>query len=195
MNNAIATNILLVGVGGQGILVASEIIAEALMLAGFDVKKSEVHGMAQRGGSVVSHVRFGEKVYSPIIPEGEADILVGFELLEAYRYLPLLKADGKIVVNDLKINPPIVSIGQEDYPEGLPEKIKNIFHGSTLVDGLALAKLTGNVKTANTVLLGALSRLSGIEEKFWLSAIERMVPGKTLEVNRKAFELGRDFVN
>jgi indolepyruvate ferredoxin oxidoreductase beta subunit len=192
MKDTTVTNILLVGVGGQGILVASEIIAEALMLAGFDVKKSEVHGMAQRGGSVVSHVRFGEKVYSPIIPEGEADILVGFELLEAYRYLPLLKADGKIVVNNLKINPPIVSIGQEDYPEGLPEKIKNIFPGGTLIDGLALAKMAGNVKTVNTVLLGALSRLSGIEEKFWLSAIERMVPGKTLEVNGKAFELGRN---
>jgi indolepyruvate ferredoxin oxidoreductase beta subunit len=191
MNNSIVTNILLVGVGGQGILVASEIIAEALMLAGFDVKKSEVHGMAQRGGSVVSHVRFGEKVYSPIIPEGEADIIVGFELLEAYRYLPLLRTDGKIIVNNLKINPPIVSIGQEAYPEGLSEKINHFFPDGKLVDGLALAKLAGNVKTANTVLLGALSRLSGIDEKFWLSAIERMVPGKTLEVNRKAFELGR----
>jgi indolepyruvate ferredoxin oxidoreductase beta subunit len=191
MNTSMVTNILLVGVGGQGILVASEIIAETLMLAGFDVKKSEVHGMAQRGGSVVSHVRFGEKVYSPIIPEGEADILVGFELLEAYRYLPLLKATGKIVVNDLKINPPIVSIGQEAYPEGVAEKIRGIYPDSELVDGLGLAKQAGNVKTGNTVLLGALSKLSGIEEKFWISAIERMVPAKTLDMNRKAFELGR----
>lgn len=192
MKNTIVTNILLVGVGGQGILVASEIIAEALMLADFDVKKSEVHGMAQRGGSVVSHVRFGEKVYSPIIPEGEADILVGFELLEAYRYLHLLKANGKIVVNDLKINPPIVSIGQEAYPEGLSEKIKKFYPDSELVDGLALARQAGNVRTANTVLIGALSKLSSIDEKYWLSAMERMVPGKTFEVNRKAFELGRN---
>ncbi|MEI8355542.1 MAG: indolepyruvate oxidoreductase subunit beta [Deltaproteobacteria bacterium] len=191
MNNSIVTNILLVGVGGQGILVAAEIIAEALMLAGFDVKKSEVHGMAQRGGSVVSHVRYGEKVYSPIIPEGETDILLGFELLEAYRYLPLLKRDGKIVVNNLKINPLTVSIGQEAYPEGLSDRINHFFPDGRMVDGVALAKLAGNVKTANTVLLGALSRLCGIDEKFWVSAIERMVPGKTLEVNRKAFELGR----
>ena len=104
MNNQV-TNILLVGVGGQGILVASEIISEALMLAGFDVKKSEVHGMAQRGGSVVSHVRYGEKVFSPIITEGEADIMLGFELLETYRYLPLMKQNGRAVVNNLKINP------------------------------------------------------------------------------------------
>ncbi len=185
------TNILLVGVGGQGILVASEIISEALMLGGFDVKKSEIHGMAQRGGSVVSHVRYGEKVYAPIIAEGEADILVGFELLETYRYLSLLKRTGKVVVNDLKINPPIVSTGQEAYPKGIEEKIRKICPDSILIDGLALARQAGNVKTANTVLIGALSRLSGVDQKYWLTAIERMVPGKTLEVNKKAFEFGR----
>lgn len=191
MNNNV-TNILLVGVGGQGILVASEIISEALMLASFDVKKSEIHGMAQRGGSVVSHVRFGQKVYSPIIPEGEADILVGFELLEAYRYLPLLKKGGSIVVNNLKINPPAVSTGREAYPSGISEKISKLFPESIYIDGIDLAKQAGNPKTANTVLLGALSVLSGADERFWLNAIEKMVPAKTLEVNKRAFELGRN---
>ncbi len=193
MNDTV-TNILLVGVGGQGILVASEIISEALMLAGFDVKKSEVHGMAQRGGSVVSHVRFGAKVYSPIIPEGEADILVGFELLETYRYLPLMKKTARIVVNNLRINPPSVSAGKESYPEGIAEKISKFYPDSIFIDGIELAKQAGNAKTANTVLLGALSALSGADEKFWLNAIEKMVPGKTLEVNKKAFELGKNSI-
>ncbi len=193
MNNNV-TNILLVGVGGQGILVASEIISEALMLAGYDVKKSEIHGMAQRGGSVVSHVRFGPKVYSPIIPEGEADILVGFELLEAYRYLGLLKKGGRIVVNDLKINPPAVSTGQEQYPEGIPEKISKVYPESIFIDGIELAKKAGNAKTANTVLMGALSVLSGADQKYWLNAIEKMVPARTLEVNKAAFELGKNSI-
>jgi indolepyruvate ferredoxin oxidoreductase beta subunit len=192
MNNRV-TNILLVGVGGQGILLASEIISEALMLAGFDVKKSEVHGMAQRGGSVVSHVRYGEKVYSPIIADGETDILLGFELLETYRYLPLMKQSGRAVINNLKINPPVVATGQETYPAQIPEKIKSICPDSIMIDGLALAKQAGNAKTANTVLIGALSRLSGVNEKFWLTAMERMVPGKILDINKKAFELGRNY--
>jgi indolepyruvate ferredoxin oxidoreductase beta subunit len=189
--NGNVTNILLVGVGGQGILVASEIISEALMLAGFDVKKSEVHGMAQRGGSVVSHVRFGEKVFSPIIAEGDTDILVGFELLEVYRYLPLLKERGRVVVNNLKINPPSVSLGVESYPDGLSEKIKRIYPETIFMDGIDLAKQAGSVKTMNTVLIGAVSGLSSVDEKYWLDAIERMVPSKTLEINKKAFELGR----
>jgi indolepyruvate ferredoxin oxidoreductase beta subunit len=192
MNNRV-TNILLVGVGGQGILLASEIISEALMLAGFDVKKSEVHGMAQRGGSVVSHVRYGEKVYSPIIADGETDILLGFELLETYRYLPMMKQSGRAVVNNLKINPPVVATGREAYPAQIPEKIKSICPDSIMIDGLALAKEAGNAKTANTVLIGALSRLSGVDEKFWLTAMERMVPGKILDINKKAFELGRNY--
>ncbi len=194
MNDSV-TNILLVGVGGQGILVASEIISEALMLAGFDVKKSEVHGMAQRGGSVVSHVRFGARVYSPIIPEGEVDILVGFELLEAYRYLPLLKKNAKVVVNNLKINPPSVSTGKEIYPEGISEKITKVYPESIFIDGIGLAKQAGNARTANTVLLGALSALSGADEGFWLEAIKKMVPGKTLEVNETAFKLGKNSIS
>lgn len=186
------TNILMVGVGGQGTLLASEILSEVLKEAGFDVKKSEIHGMSQRGGSVVSHVRFGKEVNSPIIPEGEADILLGFELLESYRYLPLLKKDCKLVVNDLKINPSIVSTGGESYPEELEEKIKLRFPDCVLVDGLKLALAAGNAKTANTVLIGALSKRLDIHEKFWLAAIEKLVPSKAVEINKKAFYLGRD---
>src|SRR5512138_3000601 len=133
------TNILLVGVGGQGILLASEILSEAFMLAGFDVKKSEIHGMSQRGGSVVSHVRFGEKVFSPVVPEGEGDILFGFELLETYRYLELLRPGAKVITNDFRIYPPAVLLGQQLYPEGLADKIRDLFPDFLLVDGLKLA--------------------------------------------------------
>lgn len=185
------TNILLVGVGGQGILLASEVLSEALMQAGFDVKKSEIHGMSQRGGSVVSHVRFGKSVHSPIIPEGEADILMGFELMESYRALSLLRPGGKAVVNELRINPPSVSTGMESYPEGISEKIAALFPGSLLVDGLNLAAKAGNHKASNTVLIGAVSRMLDIEERHWLDALGKLVPKKALEVNLKAFAMGR----
>jgi len=188
------TNILLVGVGGQGTLLASEILSEALKQAGLDVKKSEIHGMSQRGGSVVSHVRFGSEVHSPIIPEGEADILLGFELLESYRYLPLLKKGGRVVVNDLKINPSVVSTGGESYPEGLVDSIRQIFPDCVVLDGLKLAIAAGSPKASNTVLVGALSKQLDIDEKYWLAAIEKMVPAKALEINIKAFYLGREVV-
>ncbi len=185
------TNILLVGVGGQGTLLASEILSEVLMLSGNDVKKAEVHGMAQRGGSVVSHVRYGDKVFSAIIPEGEADILFGFELLETYRYLPLLGKGGKIVVNDLKILPPSVALGQEDYPADIPKKIAAGFPDTKLVNGLDLALKAGNARTVNTVLLGALANTMNIDDKLWHEAIRRMVPERFVEENIKAFDLGR----
>jgi len=184
-------NIYMVGVGGQGILLASEILAEALMLAGYDVKKAEVHGMAQRGGSVVSHVRFGDKVYSPIIPEGEGDVLFGFELLESYRCLPLLRKEGKVVVNDLIIQPPSVLLGQERYPADIPAKILEAFPGSLVINGLKKALEAGSSKTINTVLLGALSHTMTIDLKCWREAIENMVPTKFLRENLKAFDLGR----
>lgn len=186
-------NILLVGVGGQGILLASEILSEAAMLAGFDVKKSEIHGMSQRGGSVVSHVRYGSEVFSPIVPEGEGDILFGFELMETCRSLPLLKPGGAVVANDLKISPPSVLMGQELYPEGLVERIKMQFADFLLLDGQQMAGQAGNVKAANTVLLGAVSNRLDIAEQFWMKALEKMVPHKALDVNRKAFQLGREF--
>jgi len=184
-------NIYIVGVGGQGILLASEILAEALMLAGYDVKKAEVHGMAQRGGSVVSHVRFGAQVYSPIIPEGEGDVLFGFELLESYRCLPLLRREGQVVVNDLKIQPPPVALGQELYPANIPEKILRAFPGSLVINGLAKALEAGSSKTVNTVLLGALSHTLDIGLEHWREAIKNMVPEKYLQENLRAFDLGR----
>jgi indolepyruvate ferredoxin oxidoreductase beta subunit len=188
------TNLLLVGVGGQGILLASEILSETFMLAGFDVKKSEIHGMSQRGGSVVSHVRYGREVFSPIVPEGEGDILFGFEIMETCRYLPLLKPGGTVVVNDLRIAPPSVLMGRECYPEGIAEQIKSQFPDFLLVDGERLAADAGNRRAANTVLLGAVSRRLDVAEDYWIQALERMVPRKALEVNRRAFMLGRELV-
>jgi indolepyruvate ferredoxin oxidoreductase beta subunit len=190
MNQQI-TNILLVGVGGQGILLASEILSEAAMLAGFDVKKSEIHGMSQRGGSVVSHVRYGTEVFSPIVPEGEGDILFGFELMETCRSLPLIKPGGTVVANDLQISPPSVLMGQETYPADLVMRIQDHFPDFLLVDGQKIARDAGNVRAANTVLLGAVSRRLAIAEEFWMKALEKMVPPKALEVNKKAFLIGR----
>lgn len=187
------TNILLVGVGGQGILLASEILSEAAMLAGFDVKKSEIHGMSQRGGSVVSHVRYGTEVFSPIVPEGEGDILFGFELMETARSLPLLKPGGTVVANDLQISPPSVLMGQESYPEKLAERIKAQFSDFLLVDGQKLAADAGNIRAANTVLLGAVSKRLTIAEEYWIKALEKMVPARALEVNKRVFLMGREF--
>ena len=185
------TNILLVGVGGQGILLASEILAEAFMLAGFDVKKSEIHGMSQRGGSVVSHVRFGEKVFSPVVPEGEGDILFGFELLETFRYLDLLRPGAKVIANDFRIPPPSVLLGKDSYPDDLGSKISSRFPDFILLDGLKLATEAGNPRAANTVLLGAVSKYIEIDESAWYKALEKMVPAKALEINLKAFRSGR----
>jgi indolepyruvate ferredoxin oxidoreductase beta subunit len=190
MNNSV-TNILLVGVGGQGTLLASEILSEAFMLAGFDVKKSEIHGMSQRGGSVVSHVRFGKEVFSPVVPEGEGDILFGFELMETYRYLPLLRKDATIVANNYRIPPPSVLLGKETYPENLEEKIRERFPDFLLVDGVRLATRAGNPKAANTVLLGAVSKHLEIAEKYWVESIRKMVPNKSFDMNLQAFNMGR----
>lgn len=185
------TNILLVGVGGQGILLASEILAEAFMNAGFDVKKSEIHGMSQRGGSVVSHVRFGSEVFSPVVPEGEGDILFGFELLETSRYLSLLRPGAKVVANDFRIQPPAVLLGQERYPENLHDSISARFPDFQLIDCLKIAEEIGNPKVANTVLLGAVSKHLSIDDGSWQKALQKMVPAKALAVNLTAFESGR----
>ena len=184
-------NILLAGVGGQGILLASEVLSEVLMMAGMDVKKNEIHGMSQRGGSVTSHVRYGQKVYSSIIPEGEVDILFSFELLETCRYLPLLRKNGRVIVNNLKIAPPSVALGKQAYPENLAEKLPQKVAETTVVNGLDLALEAGNPKTVNTVLLGALSNVLDIEYDLWIQALKKMVPERLLEINLKAFELGR----
>lgn len=190
MNHSV-TNILLVGVGGQGILLASEILAEAFMIAGFDVKKSEIHGMSQRGGSVVSHVRFGKEVFSPVVPEGEGDILFGFELLETSRYLYLLRPGAKVIANDFRIQPPSVLLGQERYPDNLPAAIAARFPDFKLVDGLQIATEIGNPRVANTVLLGVVSKHLQLDASSWQKALQKMVPAKALDVNLKAFESGR----
>jgi indolepyruvate ferredoxin oxidoreductase, beta subunit len=184
------TNILLAGVGGQGTLLASEVLSEGLMLAGFDVKKSEIHGMSQRGGSVTSHVRYGSKVFSPLIPEGEADILFGFELLETYRYLPMLRAGGVVIVNDLKIMPAPVAMGQEVYPADIPAKLAAAVADSKVVNGMELAVAAGDVRTVNIVLVGVLARRLELPIDLWRQALEKLVPVRFLEENLKAFDLG-----
>ena len=183
-------NILLAGVGGQGILLASEVLSEVVLMAGLDVKKNEIHGMSQRGGSVVSHVRYGEKVFSSIIPEGEVDILFSFELLETCRYLPLMRKNGRVIANNWQISPPSVARGVQSYPEKLPEKICEMYPDSLIVDGLELALAAGNPKTVNTVLLGALSNKLEFKKEMWLEALEKMIPARLLDINLKAFESG-----
>jgi indolepyruvate ferredoxin oxidoreductase beta subunit len=183
-------NILLAGVGGQGILLASEVLSEVMLMAGLDVKKNEIHGMSQRGGSVVSHVRYGDKVYSSIIPEGEVDILFSFEMLETCRYLPLLRQNGQVIINNWKIAPPSVALGKQAYPENLTENIRQQFPNTKVVDGLDLALEAGNAKTVNTVLLGALSNVLDFDRELWLTALRKMIPERLLDINMKAFELG-----
>jgi indolepyruvate ferredoxin oxidoreductase, beta subunit len=183
-------NILLAGVGGQGILLASEVLSEVILMAGLDVKKNEIHGMSQRGGSVVSHVRYGKKVYSSIIPEGEVDILFSFETLETCRYLPLMRDNGQVIINNWKIAPPSVALGKQAYPENLEETIRAQFPNTKVVNGLDLALEAGNPKTVNTVLLGALSNMLDFDKELWLKALKKMIPERLLDINLKAFELG-----
>ena len=185
-------NILLAGVGGQGILLASEIMSEALMLAGYDVKKAEVHGMAQRGGSVVSHVRYGKKVLSPTIADGTADVLFGFELLETCRYLPLLKKGGQVIASNVRIAPPSVALGKEEYPADIPGYLRAKVEDAHIVNALELALQVGDVRAVNVVLIGALSLYLDIDQDLWQQAIKAMVPEKFLALNLKAFELGRE---
>jgi indolepyruvate ferredoxin oxidoreductase beta subunit len=190
MDDAV-TNILLSGVGGQGIILASDIMAEVFLEAGFDVKKSEVHGMAQRGGSVTSHVRFGKKVYSPIIKQGDVDILFSFEQLEGLRWINYVKADGVIVLNNHKVNPPAVNLGQMEYPRDVPGIIRQRFDKFYLIEGTKLAIETGDIRAANVALLGAVSNFLDMEEALWIEAILRFLPAKVHEINRKAFAMGR----
>jgi len=185
------TNILMAGVGGQGVILASEIVSEAMMRAGYDVKKSEVHGMAQRGGSVTSHVRFGKKVYSPLIPDGEVDILFSFELLETMRYLHLLRDDPVILVNNQKILPPSVTLGKDVYPDTIPELLAGRYKRFHLVNALDIARQAGNAKALNVVFVGALSRFFDIPESVWQEAIAAMLPPKLVELNKKAFAMAR----
>ena len=186
------TNILVAGVGGQGVILASDIMSEVFMEAGYDVKKSEVHGMAMRGGIVTSHFRFGKKVYSPLIKEGEVDILFAFEQLEGLRWINHLRPNGKIVMNDHKINPPAVNLGEMEYPKAIPEIIRSKIKNFYLVKGTEIALQLGDVRAANVVLLGAISKFFEVNEDLWLKTILNYLPPKVHELNRKAFSAGRD---
>ncbi len=185
-------NIMIVGVGGQGSLLASKLLGRLLLTKGYDIKVSEVHGMSQRGGSVVTYVRFGDKVYSPIIDKGEADFIVSFELLEAARYTEYLKKDGKIVTNTQQMNPMPVITGVAEYPADLVNKMKNIDISVDALDALSLAEEAGSSKAVNIVLMGKLSNYFDFSEDDWMKAIEESVPAKFLELNKKAFALGRN---
>ncbi len=184
-------NIMIVGVGGQGSLLASKLLGHLLLTQGYDVKVSEVHGMSQRGGSVVTYVRFGEKVYSPIIDKGEADFIVSFEKLEAARWVEYLKEGGRIVVNTQEINPMPVITGAAVYPENLVEKMEALGISVDAMDCLSLAEQAGSSKAVNIVLMGRLSRYFDIPEETWKEAIRACVPAKFVELNLKAFDLGR----
>lgn len=185
-------NIMIVGVGGQGSLLASKLLGHLLLSEGYDVKVSEVHGMSQRGGSVVTYVRFGEKVYSPVIDRGQADFIVSFEKLEAARYLEYLKEDGRIVVNTQEIDPMPVITGAMQYPENLVEKMEALGAKVDAMDCLSLAEQAGSAKAVNIVLMGRLSRyFDEIPLEKWQQAIRECVPAKFLELNQKAFLLGR----
>jgi indolepyruvate ferredoxin oxidoreductase beta subunit len=181
---------MIVGVGGQGTLLASRILGNAVIRQGYDVKVSEVHGMSQRGGSVVTYVRFGDKVYSPVIDKGEADFIVSFELLEAARWTEFLKPGGKLIANTQQINPMPVIIGAAEYPAELAAKMVAAGIDLDAVDALSLAEQAGSSKAVNLVLMGKLSKYFDIPEEEWLTAIEQSVPPKFLEMNKKAFTLG-----
>ena len=186
-------SIMIVGVGGQGSLLASRIIGNVLLSQGFDVKVSEVHGMSQRGGSVVTYVKYGSEVCSPVVEKGEADIIISFEQLEAARYVSYLKKDGTIITNTQKISPMPVITGAAEYPDGIIDKIKAMGINIIAVDALSAAEKAGSARAVNVVLMGVLSKvLPGIELDAWKKAVEKCVPAKVIEINEKAFDLGRD---
>ena len=184
------TSVMIVGVGGQGSLLASKLLGRLLVDEGLDVKVSEVHGMSQRGGSVVTYVRFGEKVYSPIITQGEADIIISFEKLEAARYASFLKTGGKIVVNTQQIDPMPVIIGAAQYPENCIDELKNKGVDIDELDALSLAEQAGSSKAVNIVLMGKAAKYFDIPYEKWIKAIENTVKEKFVEMNKKAFDLG-----
>ncbi len=182
-------SVMITGVGGQGTLLAVRVLGNMALRQGYDVKVSEVHGMSQRGGSVVTYLRYGERVYSPIIEKGEADVILAFEMLEALRSLPYVKKGGRIVVNDQKIDPMPVITGAAKYPEGILEKLGERAE-VTVVPAIEIAEEVGNTRTANVVLLGSYAKTSGIPKEEWLEVLKETVPAKFIEVNIAAFERG-----
>ena len=186
---AMTKNIMIVGVGGQGTLLTSRIIGKAALSEGCDVKISEVHGMAQRGGSVVTFVRFGEKVNEPVVEEGQADVIISFERLEALRYAHFLKKDGVLVVNDCRIDPMTVVIGAKTYPENIIDELKKE-HKVYAIDGQKIAIELGNSKVLNSVVLGYAASFIGFDKQTWLDTVASTVPAKTIDINEKAFLAG-----
>lgn len=184
-------NVLIVGIGGQGVVLASQILSDVALQAGFDVKKSEVHGMAQRGGVVSSHIRFGPKVFSPLIPNGQADVMLAFERAEALRWLHELKSDGSMIVNDQKLMPPIAVDPKYTYPDNALDLLKGRVKKLVVINAAGISEKLGNPKLANTVLLGALSKTLDIDVNLWKEVISRRVPKGTAEMNIKAFHKGR----
>jgi indolepyruvate ferredoxin oxidoreductase beta subunit len=191
--NGKVTNIFLSGVGGQGTILASNILGEVFLKAGYDVKKSEVHGMAQRGGDVTTHFRFGKKVYSPLIKYGDVDFLISFELLEAARYINWVKPEGRIIINKQKILPPAVRLGQAEYPKDVEKVFKKYFQDNVwIVDGQEIARKLGNIQATNVVLVGAFSNFfPEFKEEQWTDAIKEFIVAKLHDLNIKAFHEGR----
>ena len=187
-------NILLVGVGGQGILLASEVMSEVFRRSGYDVKKSEVHGMAQRGGIVSSHVRFGDRVFSPMIEEGDADIMLSFEIMEAYRWEYYLKPDAVLATSNVRLVPPICNDGKIVYPDDIEASLMERRPKARIMDVASQLKSLGNSKVTNVIMLGVLSTMLDIPEDSWLDVIKEAVPPKVVEVNVKAFAAGRSFM-
>ena len=184
-------NISLVGVGGQGILLTSDILAKTAALAGFDVKKSEIHGMAQRGGSVISQVRYGDKVFSPVIADGTSDLLVSFERMETLRWRHLLAPGGKVLVNDLNLTPVTVSSGQQPAVTDLSERLKAEYPDAIYINAQAIAEALGNIRSMNMVVAGAISTLTPFGVDIWQQAMRDRIPAKLLDMNLRAFEAGR----
>ena len=185
-------SIMIVGVGGQGTLLASRVLGHAVQSQGYDVKVSEVHGMSQRGGSVVTYVRYGEEVASPVIDEGGADIILSFEMMEAARWLSYLKKGGKVITNTQQIDPMPVITGAAEYPRDLEDKIRGRGIDILALDALSIAAKAGSPKAINIVLIGVLSNILSFPEKVWQEALKECVPQKFMEINQKAFALGRD---
>ena len=194
--NGMTRNIFLSGVGGQGTILASNILGQVLLNAGYDVKKAEVHGMAQRGGDVTTHFRFGEKVYSPLIKQGDVDYLVSFELLEALRYINWLKPEGKAILNNHSIFPPTVNLGKMQYPKDIFQTFRKHFkENAFLINGSEIAKKLGNIQAANVVLIGAFSSFfAELNEDQWTDAIRELLPPRLHEINLKAFHEGRSAI-
>lgn len=185
------TSIMIVGVGGQGTLLASKLLGNVLLSQGYDVKVSEVHGMSQRGGSVVTYVRFGAKVYSPVVDLGEADYILSFELLESARWIGYLKKGGRLITNTHRTPPMPVITGAAEYPSSIEARLRELAD-VTALEAMPLAEQAGSAKAVNVVLVGVLSRSMDIPEENWLRAIEETVPPKFVELNRRAFLLGRE---